>query len=260
MKTYKKFITENFFNGYKHHVEVQGQGHGSRVKHVFTHKNYQVIISGDNPNGPLFDPSNSRLSLDIRHTPTGNILLSNTYKTYPSKNEGIPKWHNYYRGSHFENSGYTEKEAHKIVKFAINHVNKHFNYGEFSQNPKDHMDYEEYKRELNEIVRKSERRRDDPDGPHVPGPLQGAGENLTRAGWHPAEVHYSDEDWKRPRMRNVSSWLFPQAKNNKIVVDHDSSEWEHVDTKKGGNGHVASGRDLASLKRHLTNWIKIRKS
>ena len=113
---------------------------------------------------------------------------------------------------------------------------------------------------LNEIVRKKDRWVEDESIPYnqrTRPPLAGAGSVVHGAGWWPDMEGF---DSQKPYLRGTASWVHPREQNNKITVDYVSSEWEHIDKNKGGNGHVASGRDLNSLKRHMTNWAKIRRS
>lgn len=147
--------------------------------------------------------------------------------------------------------GFNNSVRPSLDQFQFNDPNQRVDY--FKKQSK------KRKGSLKEVARKKDRWVDDPDVPYNQqprNPMRGAGENIINANWHPAGVYHPEE----PHVSGSQSFIHPRDNNHRVNIDYNSMEWEHVDTTKGGNGHVASGRTSESLKRHLGNWVKIRRS
>lgn len=138
MKTYKEFITEGVLGGYRHKVIKTGT-FNDREKHVFDHKDYQVIINAPDKTDKSYNPKGyNHLRINVYHKPTASMVMNNTYNSINSsvKNDDGVRWSLSVVGNHFEENGIDEKKKAKILDNVISHVNKHIGGGWFSS---DHM-------------------------------------------------------------------------------------------------------------------------
>ena len=265
MKTFKQ-LTEGLFSGYTHTVENL-EPYEHKFRHVFTHKDHQFIIKVSDKDSPYFSPDSGYMSVKMKYLPTGRTLIDNVYSTHKLYPPGAyNKWDKTVSGTYFSGNKIDDVKRNKMIKNLISHVKKHIGMADFSSDINDHIsqtDVEgrtDYQRShLDEIVRNKDQWVYDPDVPFEKqprNPMRGGGENIINAGWYPSQVFHP----KEPHVTGVSSFIHPRENNHRINVDYNSMEWEHVDTNKGGNGHIASGRTSEGLKRHLSNWVKIRKS